>query len=45
MNSWRSKLFALILALVAISAFAGSASAAGHHRRHHHHHGHHHPHS
>jgi hypothetical protein len=37
MTSWRSKLFAMLLGLVAISALAGPLSAApGHHHKHRH---------
>ena len=42
MTSWRSKLFALLLGLVAIAALAGPLSASPKH--HHHHTKHKHPH-
>jgi Ni/Co efflux regulator RcnB len=51
MNIWRKKFFSFLLALIAISVFAGpmavstsaaSAPAAQHGKRHHHHRRHHH---
>jgi hypothetical protein len=38
MASWRSKFFAVLLGLVAISFLAGPVSAAPRHHHHHHHH-------
>jgi hypothetical protein len=41
MASWRSKLFAVVLGLVAMSFLAGPLSAGPRHHHHHHHHHHH----